>query len=83
MYDSIDELQKDVDKWLLEYNGERTHTGKHCYGKTPLQTFAEAKHLATEKMIGENKLPHQKQKEEIESLESREESQLCGQGVVR
>lgn len=83
VYDSIDELQKDVDKWLLEYNSERTHTGKHCYGKTPLQTFAEAKHLAIEKMIGENKFPHQKQKEESESVESREESQLCDQGVVR
>jgi len=83
VYNSIDELQKDVDKWLLEYNTERTHTGRHCYGKTPLQTFAEAKHLATEKMIGENELPHQKQKEESESVESREESQLCDQGAVR
>lgn len=42
----MEELQEDVNKWLEEYNGERTHTGKYCYGKTPLQTFVEAKHLA-------------------------------------
>lgn len=26
-------------------------SGKYCYGKTPMQTFLEAKHLATEKML--------------------------------
>ena len=83
VYETIEELQEDVDKWLMEYNGARTHTGKYCYGKTPLETFAEAKHLATEKMIGVNKLPPQKQKKEGESEESKEESNLCDQGVVR
>lgn len=60
IYSTMEELQEDVNKWLEEYNGERTHTGKYCYGKTPLQTFVEAKHLAKEKMIGENKFPFQK-----------------------
>ena len=48
---SVEELQKDVDLWMLEYNNERTHSGKYCFGKTPKQTFQESKHLALEKML--------------------------------
>lgn len=51
VYTSLEELQTDVEKWLLEYNNERTHSGKFCFGKTPMQTFLEAKHLAQEKML--------------------------------
>ena len=51
VYSSIEELQKDVDIWMEEYNNERTHTGKYCFGKTPKQTFDESKHLALEKML--------------------------------
>lgn len=51
IYRSIEELQADVDLWLKEYNEERTHTGKYCFGKTPMQTFLEARHLADEKML--------------------------------
>jgi len=32
------------------YNYERTHTGKYCYGKTPVQTFPDSLCLAKEKM---------------------------------
>jgi hypothetical protein len=35
---------------LREYN-EREHSRKHCFGKTPLQTFLDAAHLAQEKML--------------------------------
>lgn len=51
VYTSLDELQVDLDLWLLEYNTERTHTGKYCYGKTPMQTFLDSKHLSDEKML--------------------------------
>ncbi|KIC73144.1 Integrase core domain protein [Neochlamydia sp. EPS4] len=51
VFKNVEELQEDVDKWMNEYNNERTHTGKHCFGKTPLQTFLDAKHLAQEKML--------------------------------
>jgi transposase InsO family protein len=51
VYRSIDELQHDVDGWINEYNIERTHSGKYCYGKTPMQTFLDSKHLAQEKML--------------------------------
>ena len=51
VYTSLEELQKDADAWVAEYNQERTHTGRYCYGKTPMQTFLESKHLAQEKML--------------------------------
>ena len=51
LFGSLDELQADVDQWIEYYNAERTHGGKYCYGKTPLQTFQGAKQLADAKMI--------------------------------
>lgn len=49
IYTSIEELQKDLDEWLVYYNTHRPHSGRYCYGKTPLQTFLESKYLAHEK----------------------------------
>src|SRR5690348_3718579 len=37
LYSSLDELQADLGDWLREYNLTRTHSGKYCYGKTPMQ----------------------------------------------
>jgi transposase InsO family protein len=51
LYRSLDELQVDVDAWLEGYNTERTHSGKYCYGKTPMQTFTDSVHLAVEKQL--------------------------------
>src|SRR6201991_256109 len=51
LYRGLEELQADLDNWLREYNRERSHSGKYCYGKTPLQTFLDSKHLAQEKML--------------------------------
>lgn len=51
VYTTIEQLQTDVDEWLHYYNQERPHSGRYCYGKTPMQTFREAKHLADEKML--------------------------------
>lgn len=51
IYHSIEELQADVDRWIMEYNQERTHSGKHCQGRTPWQTFQDTKHLALEKQL--------------------------------
>lgn len=51
VYTSLEELQADVDEWLREYNEERTHSGKYCYGKTPMATFLESKKLVKEKML--------------------------------
>lgn len=51
MYSSIEEIQSDLDEWIRYYNKERPHSGKYCFGKTPLQTFKDSKHLADEKML--------------------------------
>jgi len=51
LYESLEQLQMDADQWIEQYNKERTHSGKYCYGKTPMETFQSAKHLAEEKMI--------------------------------
>lgn len=51
-YNTLDELQDDVDTWLISYNNERSHSGKHCFGKTPMQTFRDSIYMAKEKNIG-------------------------------
>lgn len=51
IYRSLDEIQTDLDHWLDEYNTERAHSGKYCFGKTPMQTFEESRHLAQEKVL--------------------------------
>ena len=56
IYATIDELQTDLDAWLAEYNEVRTHQGRYCYGKTPMQTFLDAAPAAREKQIGEQAL---------------------------
>lgn len=53
VYQNLEELQEDVDKWIKEYNDSRPHSGRYCYGKTPLQTFKESRHLAQAKMLDE------------------------------
>jgi transposase InsO family protein len=49
LYRSLEEIQNDADAWIQWYNDQRSHTGKYCFGKTPMQTFIDSKHLAEEK----------------------------------
>ena len=58
IYRSLEEIQRDLDEWLAFYNEQRVHSGKHCYGKTPMQTFMESKHIAIEKDLNELKLTY-------------------------
>ena len=51
-YNILDELHLDVDTWIISYNNERSHSGKHCFGKTPMQTFRDSIYIAKEKNIG-------------------------------
>jgi transposase InsO family protein len=51
LYESIEALQADLDLWLIEYNMQRTHSGKYCFGKTPWETFQSSKELAQNKMV--------------------------------
>ena len=45
IYHSLDELQKDLDDWLYFYNHQRTHQGKMCCGRTPMETFLDGKRI--------------------------------------
>src|SRR5436305_112581 len=42
LYTTLEELQLDLDTWVHEYNQEREHSGKYCFGKTPMQTFLDS-----------------------------------------
>src|SRR5262249_18393942 len=46
IYDTIDALQTDLDAWLDQYNNQREHQGRWCYGKTPMRTFLDSLNLA-------------------------------------
>jgi len=74
IYRSIAELQADLDRWMYNYNNERTHSGKYCFGKTPMQTFIDSIPMAQEKLLerlAEDQIlqsPHKKRSEESESM---------------
>lgn len=51
IYNTLDDLQNDLDEWIKYYNQERPHSGRYCYGKTPIQTFTESLPLAKQKLI--------------------------------
>ena len=51
IYRAIEELQDDLDAWLLDYNERRPHQGRWCFGKTPMQTFLDGLPLAKEKLM--------------------------------
>ena len=48
---SLEDLQSELDLWLNDYNNLRPHSGRYCYGKTPMQTFRDSKHIAIDKNI--------------------------------
>jgi transposase InsO family protein len=43
LYADMETLQKDLDDWLNYYNNERTHQGKICNGRTPMETLLSGK----------------------------------------
>jgi transposase InsO family protein len=51
IYQTLEQLQTDADEWIREYNEVRLHSGKYCFGKTPMQTFLDSKHLSDEKQL--------------------------------
>lgn len=52
LYLTLEDLQKDLDEWLLYYNTQRTHQGKMCCGRTPMETLHDSKRIWKEKFIG-------------------------------
>lgn len=51
LYETLDQLQADLDDWMEYYNHERPHSGRYCYGKTPMRTFLDSKELALKKRL--------------------------------
>lgn len=51
IYSTLEELQRDLDAWIVHYNNERTHQGKMCCGRTPMATFEDGKRIYREKQI--------------------------------
>ena len=51
VFESIDQLQKELDTWIEFYNTERTHQGKMCCGRTPLETLMDGKTAWAEKRL--------------------------------
>ena len=54
VYTTIEELQKDLDDWIFNYNNERTHQGKICGGRTPMQTLLAGKEVWNKKKLDFN-----------------------------
>ncbi len=51
IYKNIDELQDDLDEWLLFYNRDRSHQGKMCCGRTPMETLEDGKKIWEDKFL--------------------------------
>ena len=45
LYETLDEIQADLDEFITYYNNERTNQGKYCQGRTPAQTFTDGLEL--------------------------------------
>ena len=52
LYDSMEELQNDLDEWM-EYKNHRTHQEKMCCGRTPIETLENGKSIWAEKNLTE------------------------------
>jgi len=51
VFETIDQLQKELDKWIEYCNTERTHQGKMCCGRTLLETLIDGKTAWAEKRL--------------------------------
>ena len=51
IYTDMEQLQTDLDVWINYYNNERTHQGKMCCGRTPLNTLEGGKQIWKEKFV--------------------------------
>ncbi len=51
VYSDLETLQSDLDGYMNGYNSTRTHQGKRCQGRTPMETFLEGKKFFEEKNL--------------------------------
>lgn len=57
LYTSLDQMQADLDAFMTRYNSERTNQGRHCKGRTPMETFADGIALY-QKFVHKGELMH-------------------------
>ncbi len=79
LYTSVEQLQQDVDDWIDSYNCTRPHSGRYCYGKTPMQTFLDSKRLVKEKMLHQQfedstKMEQKNEEQHVENTATNETS---------
>lgn len=53
LYGALETLQSDLDEWLAHYNNERTHQGKMCCDRTPMETLLDRKRIWAEKNLSQ------------------------------
>ena len=51
LYGTLEELKQDLDDWIKYYNNDRTHQGKMCCGRTPIETFLDGQKIWAEKNL--------------------------------
>jgi transposase InsO family protein len=54
IFHSLEDLQADLDAWINFYNTKRTHQGKMCCGRTPMETMLDGKRIWQEKVANLN-----------------------------
>lgn len=54
VYSDLADLQADLDAWVEIYNNERSHQGKMCCGRTPIQTLLDGRALWEDKVSALN-----------------------------
>ena len=50
-YESVEQLQADLDRFLGRYNLRRSHQGYRLGGRTPAQAFADASGVTADQLI--------------------------------
>ncbi len=51
IYQTLEALQIDLYEWLVKYNTQRSHQGKMCSGRTPMETLIDGKSIWMEKFL--------------------------------
>ena len=50
-YESVEQLQADLDRYLERYNLRRSHQGYRLAGRTPAQAFADAANVTADQLV--------------------------------
>jgi len=51
VYQDLNQIQNNLDEWLVKYNTERKHQGKMCCGRTPIETMLDGQRIWQEKKV--------------------------------